>query len=416
MPSSALNRAYEYSLPTYLSLLAPLQSHATADVDFASNKAIGRGTEGTHHSALEPQPSMLLHLPPLVQIPLSRSVVVSTSSGVGAQAADRVQSTRMHDHSLTTDGASGSSASRSGAFATMPRYAETCPIKRHGEHARDGRQPGLLSIQSEDPAAASMPLKLVQTPAAGTASADREWVASATDSYEPGSTVVVTPYTVSTADSACMTSSSEHAFRAPGIPASGPAAVSSVDDESTSVRAPCMHIQLPAATGECRYGSDSAAGPQFCGEIRKYEGLDDHKQVYGAEQGGHNRNQEDPLGHWQDTLRLLPPAHVRHVHTSHVHAPTLPCASTTMQKLRAESAGKDAAIRRLQRQLDSFGEHDLFLGRFVMLGSDHRHRGGAPANCMHSMHNVTCPLQAVRPSPVSARNMPAQLTEKSHHD
>lgn len=186
IPSSALNRAYEYSLPTYLSLLAPLQSRATADVDFASNKAIGRGTEGTCHSTLEPQPSMLLHLPPLVQIPLSRSVVVSTSSGVGAQAADRVQSTRMHDHSLTTDGASGSSASRSGAFATMPRYAETCPIKRHGEHARDGRQPGLLSIQSEDPAAASMPLKLVQTPAAGTASADREWVASATDSYGVG--------------------------------------------------------------------------------------------------------------------------------------------------------------------------------------------------------------------------------------
>ena len=38
---------------------------------------------------------------------------------------------------------------------------------------------------------------------------------------------------------------------------------------------------------------------------------------------------------------------------------------------------EELAVKRLKRQLDSFGKNDLFLGRFEMLGRKHRRRGGA---------------------------------------
>lgn len=52
-------------------------------------------------------------------------------------------------------------------------------------------------------------------------------------------------------------------------------------------------------------------------------------------------------------------------------------AATQLAEVQAASKGKEGTIRRLWRQLDSFGEHDVFLGRFVMLGRGQRRRGGA---------------------------------------
>ena len=44
----------------------------------------------------------------------------------------------------------------------------------------------------------------------------------------------------------------------------------------------------------------------------------------------------------------------------------------------AEGRGPALSVRRLKRQLDSFGDCNLFMGRCVMLGRDQRRRGGAP--------------------------------------
>ena len=51
-------------------------------------------------------------------------------------------------------------------------------------------------------------------------------------------------------------------------------------------------------------------------------------------------------------------------------------AATRMGDLQSESTGKEAASMRLQKQLDLFHEDYIFLGRFTMLGRDHRRRGG----------------------------------------
>lgn len=40
--------------------------------------------------------------------------------------------------------------------------------------------------------------------------------------------------------------------------------------------------------------------------------------------------------------------------------------------------GYRGGIQRVQRQLELFGEEDVFLERFTMLGREHRRRGGAP--------------------------------------
>ena len=53
------------------------------------------------------------------------------------------------------------------------------------------------------------------------------------------------------------------------------------------------------------------------------------------------------------------------------------------------SAG-DKRIPRLQRLLDAFGEDDLFLGRFEMLGRQHRRRGGVPAVCVCVLCMLCC--------------------------
>ena len=37
---------------------------------------------------------------------------------------------------------------------------------------------------------------------------------------------------------------------------------------------------------------------------------------------------------------------------------------------------REARMKRLQSQLDKFQDRDVFLGRFTMLGRDHRRRGG----------------------------------------
>eukprot|EP00892_Ulva_mutabilis_P006269 jgi/Ulvmu1/4013/UM188_0003.1 len=51
-------------------------------------------------------------------------------------------------------------------------------------------------------------------------------------------------------------------------------------------------------------------------------------------------------------------------------------AATQLADLKANASGQERAIRKLHLQLDSFGEEDMFLGRFLMLGREHRRRGG----------------------------------------
>lgn len=71
---------------------------------------------------------------------------------------------------------------------------------------------------------------------------------------------------------------------------------------------------------------------------------------------------------------------------------TEPPVLSTRRHLAAQDASGwhgelqwERRMRRLQRQLDAFGEEDLFLGRFELLGRDWRRRGGAARKHVH-MH------------------------------
>lgn len=395
IPDSALNRAYEYSLPTYLALLAPLESNVTAGFEFASNKAFGRGTEGTGsvtgHSELETLPSISLPFPALMRPALSRSVDASTCSGICSQDAGvstpPAPSARLHAHSLTAATASSSGTSRSDAHAARPRAALSCPVQRPGDHSGAGWQRDKVAVRPEYPGAATVSLRRA---AAGAGAADRPFLATASGSWEPGSTIVMTPYTVSTAESACMDSCSgggpRHGVWAPGSPGNGSAAFSAVYDESSTARAQGMRARDTAASGECCDGGSSSVGglPETCSGIFEYEGPDLHyrKHAHRAEPGG----RADPEAQWQDpdTVQMHPPTRMQCMHAAHDAGQCASGAATSMRNLRAGSAGKDALIQRLQKQLDSFGDKDLFLGRFVMLGRDKRHRGGTPL--VHVFH------------------------------
>lgn len=70
-------------------------------------------------------------------------------------------------------------------------------------------------------------------------------------------------------------------------------------------------------------------------------------------------------------------------------------AESRVADLHARSSGKCAAVRRLHRQLDSFGENDLFLERWVMLGREQRCRGGAlraarNPDSIHAVRGIGC--------------------------
>lgn len=52
-------------------------------------------------------------------------------------------------------------------------------------------------------------------------------------------------------------------------------------------------------------------------------------------------------------------------------------AAADYVQLEVTSEAKGSPIRQLQRQLDWFSGHQLFLGRFLMRGREHRRRGGA---------------------------------------
>ena len=60
-----------------------------------------------------------------------------------------------------------------------------------------------------------------------------------------------------------------------------------------------------------------------------------------------------------------------------------------MEDLNSESTGNEMADMRLQKQLDLFDEDSLFLGRFTMLGRDHRRSGGTLATWLRlgTYHN-----------------------------
>ena len=71
--------------------------------------------------------------------------------------------------------------------------------------------------------------------------------------------------------------------------------------------------------------------------------------------------------------------------------PADPCRGFVLSRQRAHSgAHGSVAFRCVQRQLDRFGEGDAFLGRFTMLGREHRRRGGAPPAVMHATCACTC--------------------------
>ena len=74
----------------------------------------------------------------------------------------------------------------------------------------------------------------------------------------------------------------------------------------------------------------------------------------------------------------------------------------------SEAAGVAATyerrLRRLHRQLDSFGEDDVFLGRYEMMGRQHRRRGGAACTETSTTPN----------SPHSHARRPLALQDKLH--
>ena len=66
------------------------------------------------------------------------------------------------------------------------------------------------------------------------------------------------------------------------------------------------------------------------------------------------------------------------------HTCESPPRSTTLTQSRTgtpphlRGTSEAQRLRQLHRQLDRFSEHEVFLGRFVMLGRHHRRHGGAP--------------------------------------
>ena len=176
------------------------------------------------------------------------------------------------------------------------------------------------------------------------------FVCTATESSEPGNTIVLAPYTVSRgplhADTTGDSNESDMPLRNPsnGAACSGASAGLSnpLHGESLTLALNALPVSPP--------GSDLAQGSSMPGERVVTAG--EAPSAGGTVQHGC----------------------VGVMHEVHAAGPAYPVTQGAMDT--ASSTGDDEVLR-LNQQLNAFGKGDLFLGRFEMLGPMHRRRGGA---------------------------------------
>ena len=310
IPSSALNNAYEYALPTHLALISPPPAVASVpstdapgrDPFFSSQADSGPGFTSTNDEApVAIKPPLTPSTDPLHLFTMPPSMFKSFGRRTRRKLPSVLRVTASG--SITDDGVRNDvlASAAVGAARTRAHLVTACATSRGGRS----------SMVEHDTLDA--------------------------ESSEAGCTVVAAPYTITTAG-----------FEDPG----------SVADAEAAAFPEGARASVPRLTTERVPGL--ATPDRSCDETL-------HEAVVHSAGSIAAQSTQDSKHHGAGESEAGCPMEVCAVQ-----------ASSQIADVRVEVGGKDAAVRRLKRQLDAFGEDDMFLGRWVMLGRAQRRRGGVP--------------------------------------